>query len=928
MIRGSSMAERTEAESDFLHGMEALVRNNIAVAATFFRRAVEEDPLYVDALFNLGKACKDLERLAEAADAFQRITSISPEDAEAWYMLGNTRHAMEMYHEAEGAFRNVLRLHGDDTRVSTNLGVALQAAGKPDEALVILEHALRLHPENADLHYNRALSLLLSGEFEEGWREFEWRFQTSDRANPLPQGQGARWQGEPVVDKTLLLVAEQGVGDTIQFARYIPEVRRRCRKVVVECQPELIPLMRTCEGIDALVERDRRPEPVADVWAPLMSLPLLLGGVHPSGSDVIPYFAPNTRKVEYWRNYTSHSHMRARVGLVWAGNPRHKSDKHRSCATVFFTPLIKQADVAWFSLQKGKDGAFPAEWNGVVTDVGSTLGDFGDTAAAIESLDLIITVDTAVAHLAGAIRKPVWLLLPFAPDWRWMLARPDSPWYPTMRIFRQPVPGDWHSVIADVSRELQKLKNKYDRSLSAPGNPAQYLEYANALREAGLYEHALRIYRLIVQLDPSNLAAWNNLGITLQDGGNLAEATDAFRNALAADPSNAVVMNNLGFALLEQGNARQAEEILRRGIASDPSIPDLHNNLGNALKERGALEDAKKEYRNAIAQRSGFPQAHWNLAQVLLQTGELTEGWLEYESRWLRADFTSPRRNFRQPEWAGENLTGRTLLVHSEQGFGDALHFVRYVPMIALRGATVVLECHPELERLFSRIPGVAAVVAHGSVLPEFDMHVPMMSLPRIFGTTLTSIPTGIPYLSVAPEELASCRSRLGIQSAMLHVGFTWSGMRHLKALLHRACPLDNLMSIFNVRDVEFYSLQKSPSASDVSRLRGLPTVRELSGQLNDFADTAAVISNLDLVISVDTSVAHLAGALGIPTWVLLPQNADWRWLIERTDSPWYPTMRLFRQRSLGEWKDVLESVGSALGEYLSRRRGDPDAKR
>jgi Flp pilus assembly protein TadD len=915
------MADRTRAEVDFLKGMEALVRNNIAGAAGFFRHAVEEDPLYVDALFNLGKACKDLGRLSEAADAFRRITTRSPGDAEAWYMLGNTWHAMERYEEAERCYRNVLKLHGDDVRVSVNLGVALQAAGKPEEALEVLGSALNLHPDNPDLHHNRALSLLLSGNFAEGWRELEWRFHTSDRANPPPMVSAIRWQGEPVDDKTVLLVAEQGVGDTLQFARFIPEVRRRCRKVVVECQQELVPLMRTCAGIDTLVERGRRPGPVVDVWAPLMSLPFLLGGVVPAGRGV-PYLAADAQKVEQWRKRISHSHMRARVGLVWAGNPNHRNDKNRSCTPDCFTPLIKEAEVAWFSLQKTLVKSFPEEWNGLVTDFGSELGDFGETAAAIESVDLVITVDTAVAHLAGAIRKPVWLLLPFAPDWRWMLVRSDSPWYPTMRIFRQPVPGDWQSVISGVSRELHELQKKYAGSLSAPGNPAQYLEYANALREAGLREHALRVYRLVVRLDPANLAAWNNLGITLQDGGDLAEATVAFRNALATDNSNAAVLNNLGYALLEQGDVEHAEELFRKGIARDPTIPDLHNNLGNALRERGALVDAKNEYRTAIALRSDFPQAHWNLAQVLLHTGEFTEGWLEYEWRWRRTDFTSPRRNFRQSEWKGEDLKGKTILVHAEQGFGDALHFVRYVPMVAACGATVVLECQSELVRLFSGIPGVAAVVAYGAVLPGFDTHIPMMSLPKIFGTTLATIPAQVPYVSVDSRETSGWRSRLCLQPSKLHVGITWSGRRHLKALLHRACTLDNLMPILELRDVEFYSLQKSPSASEASVLRSLPAVHDLDGRLNDFADTASVISNLDLVITIDTAVAHLAGALGVPTWVMLPRNADWRWLLERNDSPWYPTMRLFRQRSLGEWRSVVEEVRIALAECLSEWQG------
>jgi tetratricopeptide (TPR) repeat protein len=913
------MADRAKAETHFLRGMDALVRSNVGGAADAFLLAVQNDPSYLDALFNLGKACKDLGRLPEAADAFGRMAILSPDDTEAWYMLGNTYHAMEHYAEAERSYRTILNMNPQDVRVSINLGVTLQAAGKPREAIEVLGAALSMAPENADLHYNRALSLLVSGEYAEGWKELEWRFFTSDGANPLPAMPMKRWNGELIQGKTLLLKAEQGVGDTVQFARFISEVRRRCGKVMVECGKELLSFMRSCEGIDALIEKGQKHLPSADVWAPMMSLPFLLDGLSPQGGSPVPYLAADPEKKTRWQEYIATSRMRARVGIVWAGNPQHTNDRRRSCPPAHLTELIRANDVRWVSLQKNNGGSLPAEWGGAVIDAGPLLQDFDDTAAAIELLDLIITVDTAVAHLAGALKKPVWLLLPFAPDWRWLLERSDSPWYPTMRIFRQPEPGAWPTVIAQVSDELRKLQDSYGRSLASPGNPNQYLEYANALREAGLREHAIRIYRLVVQLDPHHLAGWNNLGITLQDAGNLTGAVEAFRKALTASPDNAVVLNNLGFALLEQGDATQAEKVFRLGLAQDASIPDLHNNLGNALRERGQLHEAIAAYRHAIRLRQEFAEPHWNLAQLLLQTGDFTAGWMEYEWRWRRPDFTSPHRNFPQPMWNGENIAGRTILVHAEQGYGDALQFVRYVPMVAAAGAKVLLECHDALVRLFTGIPGIAGVFAHGRPLPAFDVHVPMMSLPRICGTTLASIPSQVPYLRVSSAERQHWQAILDPMPGQLHVGFAWSGMRHLKSLLSRACPLEAMVPLLGTPSVEFYGLQKTVSASESAMLDAMPGVHILSDELTDFADTAAAIVNLDLVISIDTAVAHLAGALGIPTWVLLPFNADWRWLLERADSPWYPSMRLFRQKGPDDWRTVIDECRGALAEQIAR---------
>lgn len=916
------MADHRAAEAYFLRGMEAIGRNTVAVAAGLFRQAVDEEPLYVDALFNLGKACKDLGRLAEAGEAFRRIVAVMPDDAEAWYMLGNTCHAMQCFEDAERCYRNVVAIHEDDVRAQTNLGVTLQAAGKPDQALEVFGNALDKQPEHADLHYNRALSLLLTGKFTEGWKEFEWRFLTSDRANPLPRVPVGRWNGAPSPGKTVFLAAEQGIGDTVQFARFIPEVRRRCGKVVVECQKELLPLMCSCEGIDILVERGQRICQVIDAWAPLMSLPFLLGYATPDRGASIPYLAVDMRRRERWRERISQSRMRAKVGIVWAGNTLHKNDQFRSCPPACFTPMIRETEVTWFSLQKPVTAAFPPEWNGNVMDIGVGLEDFGDTAAVIERLDLVITVDTAVAHLAGALGKPVWLLLPFAPDWRWMLDRSDSPWYGSMRLFRQPRPGDWHAVVTAVKAGLQNLQRCCVESTSVPGDPGHFLDYADALREAGLCEHAIRIYRLVVQLDPGNLAAWNNLGVTLQDRRMLDAAIEAFTTALKVDALNPGVMNNLGFALLEKGEISHAEEWFRRGIAQDPGIADLHNNLGNALRERGAPEEAATAYRHALALRPVFAQAHWNLAQVLLQGGKFEEGWEEYEWRWQRADFTSPRRNFLQPVWTGEDIAGRTLLVHAEQGFGDALQFVRYVSMIVQKRATILLECQPELVRLFAGIPGIAGVFAFGSPLPAFDLHIPLMSLPRVLGTTLANVPARVPYLPVEDALERRWRASLETPGSAMRVGFTWSGARHLRQLLNRACPLESLLPLLTIPGAAFFSLHKATSPSESGQLAGIPGVRDLNGELNDFADTAAAIRALDLVISVDTAIAHLAGALGVPVWVLLPARADWRWLLGRCDSPWYPTMRLFRQHADGEWDDVVEEVRIALGRHITSCTG------
>jgi tetratricopeptide (TPR) repeat protein len=893
--------------------MDAVAGADICMAAECFWLAVQDDPAYVDALFNLGKACKDLGRWQDAADAFRRIVALFPGEAEAWYMLANTCHVLEGYDDARAAYEKVIALTPRDIRARVNLGVTLQAAGRADEALRVYAQALREHPMHADLHYNRALALLSSGAFAEGFAEFEWRFYTSDLTNPPPADSSPRWCGGPVSGKTILLKAEQGFGDTIQFARFIPEARRCCGGIVLECRKELVPLLRSMTAIDRIVEAQPEVELPHDCWAPLMSLPFLLAGRFDPGGESVPYLHVDAqRRMRWQRRLTSYS-SKPNVGMVWAGNPAHRNDHHRSCPAEQFTPLVRQSGFRWLSLCKTSDGLLPAAWGGTVDDIAPELNDFADTAAALLCLDVLITVDTAAAHLAGALGKPVWLLLPFAPDWRWSRGTDRSVWYPSMRVFSQPRPGDWPAVIREVENALSHLHQNSGRQVPAPVESGESLEYANALRDAGLFDHAVQVYREIVRIRPGNLAAWNNLGITLQDGGNPAGAIDAFTAALGVDPGNAVVMNNLGFARLECGDVRGAEEVLRRGIAIDSNIADLHNNLGNALREQGEHREAESAYRRAIALQPEFAQAHWNLAQTLLQCGDFEEGWSEYEWRWRRADFTSPLRRFPQPQWRGEQIAGKTLLVHAEQGLGDALQFVRYVPLLAQQGIRVCLECHPELVRLFTSVEGVGAVSARGDALPGFDVHVPMMSIPRLLHKALRCLPAEVPYLGVPPEQEARWREALPVRPDHLRVGVAWSGSRHLRSLLSRACPLDELLPVFATEGCAFYSLQKGITDQERTLLGDQYGIQDIGSQVNDFADTAAAMRSLDLIISIDTSVAHLAGALGLPVWVLLPVNADWRWLLARNDSPWYPTMRLFRQETPGSWTGVVRDVCNAL---------------
>ncbi len=443
------------------------------------------------------------------------------------------------------------------------------------------------------------------------------------------------------------------------------------------------------------------------------------------------------------------------------------------------------------------------------------------------------------------------------------------------------------------------------------------LHYADALQQAGLLEHAIATYRRILAKAPRNPAAWNNLGVSLQSDNRINEAVGAFDRAVALAPDSPTILNNLAFALLEHGDPERAERLLQKGTALDPLLPELHNNLGNVAREQGDVHGAVACYRRAIALRPDFPDAHWNLARGLLTLGMFLEGWREYEWRWKRSGFTGLCRDFPFPVWDGRDMAGRTLLIHAEQGMGDTIQFVRYCSVLQSLGVTLVLECQRELVRLFRSLPGVSMVVPQGKALPECDAHLPIMSLPRVMQATLDTLPDNVPYLMPPANLVEEWAKRIGTTGTGVRVGIVWSGARKLKALLSRSCPLDLFMSLQTVPGVTLFSLQPGEAAAELQAFpRSLCPV-DLTGNIVDMADTAAIISHLDLIISIDSAVAHLGGAMGKPVWTLIPRMADWCWMLEREDSPWYPTMRLFRQKSAGDWSGLMVDVRSALSSLV-----------
>jgi Flp pilus assembly protein TadD len=470
--------------------------------------------------------------------------------------------------------------------------------------------------------------------------------------------------------------------------------------------------------------------------------------------------------------------------------------------------------------------------------------------------------------------------------------------------------GAFAAAIAPLQRFIELV----------PDGTEQRLQLAIALIACHRYGEAEPLLRALRREMPNDGRVEGNLGVVLKNQGRVAEAVLACRRALLLLPGEAGVLNNYGLALtLYDATTAEAAVWLRRAVAMQPNYGDAWMNLGLVLRNLNRTEEAIAHCRTAIRHDPDHAEAHTLLATHLLLRGDLTAGFREYEWRWKLSNFPGPTRVRTTPVWDGSDPAGRTLLLYDEQGLGDSIQFARYARLLRRRGARIIFECNDPLVRLFAGLTGVDKVVGRSGPESPHDVHVPLLSLPHRLGTDVNTIPAEIPYLHAEPELVAEWGVRLGTAIASagcrLRVGLIWAGNPSFKDDRRRSPGLEPLLPLLDVPGVAFFALQKGGGRADLERLhhRLGPAFTDLGPDIGDFADTAAIMTNLDLVISSCTGPAHLAGALGRPVWTILPTCCDWRWLEQGETSPWYPTMTLFRQDKPGDWGPVVARVRLAL---------------
>ena len=463
--------------------------------------------------------------------------------------------------------------------------------------------------------------------------------------------------------------------------------------------------------------------------------------------------------------------------------------------------------------------------------------------------------------------------------------------------------------------QLNEAVRSFQRTVSRDA------DYAEAHFNLGEVYQALRrwpeaeaCFQKYLNIQPDDLEARVQFGFLLTQQEKLDEAAAVYEAIVEDKPDYAEVHNNLSYVYERRGELTAAVAAARRAVALRPDYADGHNNLGNALRSMHALDEAVAVFEEALVHKADFPLAQFNLATTRMLAGELRAGWKGFEAR--EAIMPAPVPTFSQPRWRGERLPGKTLLVHADEGLGDTLQFARFLPQAKTASAAkIVLQCQRELGELLAGIAGADQVIVDGDLLPSVDAHIPLLSLPGLFEMDSDSLPSSVSYIQSAPNKSTQFTG-LFPHDDTLKVGIVWQGNPAQPRDVVRSCPLEKLSPLTTVPGIKLVSLQTGTLGSgQLAACSFREQITDVGSQLRNFAETAVVIEQLDLVITVDTSTAHLAGAMGAPVWTLLAHTPDWRWLLNRADCPWYPTMQLFRQESWGDWDEVIQRVVDELGQ-------------
>jgi tetratricopeptide (TPR) repeat protein len=1006
-------------------GLNAKTRNRIGIvwldledcarAETCFRSILATDGAHAYAWCNLGIALQRKGDLEEALSCFRRALELKPDFAEAMHNCGLLLRDLGRPADALAMLERALSLNPEFALALANIGVMHQDLGDIDGAFAAFDRALELAPESGDIHLTKAHLLLSAGRFREGWREQEYR----RLAPEFPRGRFPfpEWEGEDLTGKNLLVYAEQGIGDEIMLAGCFPDLLAKGGRCVIECDPRLETLYRrSFPQAEFAGNRFKKPDtwleafrPI-DLQIPIGSLPWFFRNEEADFPRHSGYLVADPQRIGRWKERLSSLGPGLKIGLSWRGGTSRTNAYLRSIPLESWLPVLKPADAHFVNLQytdcRTELGSLHLRHGIRIHSWPELESDYEETAALVASLDLVISVCTAVVHLAGALGAPVWVLVPSSPGWRYLRDREGLPWYPSARLFRQAAPMDWAPVLQRVAAELPNLANRRGPSNAGGGPPIRAplpsvsVSKAEDFYRQGLVEKAnentesaISYLERAIDADPEYVPAYSMLGALYCERGELTEADYCFRMGLRYAPGTGDLLLGLArncvglgdrpeaISLLAEARAGNwdsadflfrlalyygelyetdsAVEVWRRVIELRPTDALAHNNLGLQWHfGKGDPHRAKSAFERALELHPHLTEARFNLCSVLADLGEVDaavagfdrmrdgafhdeamfhravvllksrrfgEGWPDYRYRWGYQG--APRKPAGYPDWQGEPCEGETLLVFGEQGLGDEIMFASCLADLRARVVgRITLQCDVRLETLFRRsFPelSVVGVPSGAAGRPEavcslnhrIDYQVAMGDLPGFFRRDEASFPRHAGYLRPAPERVDYWRGRLSSLGEGPKIGISWQGGQDQTRRRLRSIPLDEWLPILTVEGAHFVSLQYTDCQDELRALaeRHGIIVHHWQEAIDDYDETAALVSALDQVVTVCTSVVHLTGALGKPAWVLVPTIPEWRYLNAGASMPWYPSVRLFRQPRQGAWQDVLEEVGRRL---------------
>ena len=756
-------------------------------------------------------------------------------------------------------------------------------------------HLLELSPNFTQAWFDLAYLYLIQKDFLNGWKHYEKRLKLPSHTLQTQKfsSTSSLLNNEDISNKTLLVFSEQGFGDTIQFIRFIKSFQEKypSTTIILQVQQSLQKLIKfNISNIKLVTSFDNLKY---DYHLSLLSLAYKLNFKY--HLPLKSYLTINlNNKIDLKTN-------KQKVGICWQGNLNNSRDKYRSIDLNIILSILPKDNIQVYSLQKD----IRVNHRDII-DLGKDFDDFHDTACAIKSLDFVITVDTSIVHLAGALGIKTYLLLPFVPDWRWGENDTQSYWYDSVSILRQTVKNNWTKPLLDLKYSINKPNNKHLQNIQ---NALFYLDNANSNNDISSVKLAKFYFKKVIKDDFSLYEAYYNLAFLEQKEDNINKAIKLYKKALTVNKQHIQSLHNLGNIYHKICKFDKAYKLYKQILKINPNELITIESLAELYKDTKKLHKAIDYYRIVLKEAPNNFNAKTSLAITLIMNGDFKNGWEQLESRWELEDFKKLKSKYNGKLWNNESLNGKTLLVFTEQGFGDTIQFIRIINNIKdlYPKSNIIVQTQKTLKKLFSSITAIDKIIPWDIKASDYDYFIPLLSLPNRLNLELKTIPSTTPYLFPKTKRLLN-------KSNKLKIGIVWEGSKSDNNAI-RSVKLQYFKSLSKQSNCQFYSLQIGDVEHELKQINS--KIINLGKDFKNFNDTAIAIKSLDLVITVDTSVAHLSGALNIPTWVILPYQSGYLWMLDRNDSLWYPTIKLFRQDKPNKWNKVFKNIKNNLKRYI-----------